>query len=106
MVYTYISYLSYFVVYTERYFSLISLRLKFWREIQNRILLSTTLTMIMTRLGVTQYYSVIEEESNQQTWLDRGPIKAADNTLSYFESKMYKNYKTLEMSRFVTNFDF
>ena len=79
---------------------------RFLREIQNPMLLSSTLTMIMTRLEVTQYYSVIEEESNQQTWLDRGPIKAVDNTLSYFESKIYKNYKTLEMSRFVTNFDF
>lgn len=79
---------------------------RFWREIQNPMLVSSTLTMIMTRLEVTQYYSVIEEESNQQTWLDRGPIKAADNTLGYFESKLYKNYKTLEMSRFVTNFVF
>ena len=68
------------------------------------MLLSSTLTMIMTRLEVTQYYSVIVEESNKQTWLDRGPIKAADNTLGYFESKLYKNYKTLEMSTFLTNF--
>ena len=70
------------------------------------MLLSSTLTMIMTRLEVTQYYSVIEEESNQQTWLDRGPIKAADNTLGYFDSKICKNYKTLEMSTFLTNFKF
>ena len=53
---------------------------RFWREIQNPMLLSSTLTMIMTRLEVTQYYPVIVEESNKQTWLDRGPIKAADNT--------------------------
>ena len=77
-----------YVVYSNR----------FWREIQNPML-SSTLTMIMTRLEVTKYYSVIEEESNQQTWLDRRPIKAADNTLGYFESNIYKNYKALEMHK-------